>query len=181
MTQKHPMTAGQAETGTLERAGHRWRLRFTRRLAHRAEKVWRAVTDPEHLLAWFPDRMTGELTVGATLRFESEYVDGGFFEGRVLVVDEPRALEFTWGTDVIRIEIEPAGDGCVLTLLDTIDEVGKAARDGAGWHVCLDKLEHHLAGDRPAWSHGDRWGEVHPAYVEALGPAAATIGPPATA
>jgi len=26
-------------------------------------------------------------------------------------------------------------------LLDTIDELGKAARDGAGWHACLDVLQ----------------------------------------
>ena len=28
---------------------------------------------------------------------------------------------------------------------DTIDDLGKAARDGAGWHVCLEALEHALA------------------------------------
>jgi uncharacterized protein YndB with AHSA1/START domain len=162
----------------LEQVGSRWRLRFARRLAHPPEKVWRAITDPEHRKAWFPDRLVGELTVGAKLRFESEYVDGGSFDGAVLVVDPPKALEFTWGTDVLRFEIEPSVDGCVLTLIDTIDEVGKAARDGAGWHVCLDKLEHHLDGNTPQWTDGDRWKEVHGEYVEAFGPEAATIGPP---
>lgn len=165
--------------GELEQVGDRWRLRFTRSLAHAPEKVWRAVSDPEHLRFWFPDRLVGDvLTVGASLRFESDYVDGGFFEGRVLAADPPRLLEFTWGTDVIRLEIEPTDDGCVLTLLDTIDEVGKAARDGAGWHVCLDKLEHHLAGAAPAWTDGDRWSALHGDYVTAFGPQGSTIGPP---
>src|SRR5580704_11908986 len=40
--------------GELERCGDRWKLRFTRELAHPAEKVWRAVTEPAHLDAWFP-------------------------------------------------------------------------------------------------------------------------------
>ena len=31
-------------------------------------------------------------------------------------------------------------------------EVGKAARDAAGWHACLDILGHHLAGEKPPWS-----------------------------
>ena len=39
---------GQME-GTLEDAGGRWRLRFTRPLAHPPGKVWRAITEPEHL------------------------------------------------------------------------------------------------------------------------------------
>ena len=37
--------------GTLEDLGGRWRLRFTRELAHPQEKVWRAITEPEHLQA----------------------------------------------------------------------------------------------------------------------------------
>lgn len=164
--------------GELERIGDAWRLRFTRELAHAPEKVWRAITEPEHLRCWFPDPIVGEWTVGAPLRFESAYVDGGFFDGRVLTVEPPRLLEFTWGTDTLRLEIEPSAAGCVLTLLDTIDEVGKAARDGAGWHVCLDKLGLHLDDATPEWSDGERWGGLHAGYVAVFGPAASTIGPP---
>jgi hypothetical protein len=80
----------------------------------------------------------------------------------------------------LRCEIEPTDDGCVLTLLDTIDEVGKAARDGAGWHVCLDKLEYALAGTTPTWTDGDRWGDLNASYADTFGPEAATIGPPDT-
>jgi hypothetical protein len=38
-----------ADLGTLTRQGDRCILRFARRLAHPREKVWRAVTEPEHL------------------------------------------------------------------------------------------------------------------------------------
>jgi len=92
--------------------------------------------------------------------------------------EPPRMLEFRWGTDVIRLEVEPKGDGTKLTLFDTIDQLGKAARDGAGWHVCLDRLGHHLYGTTPGWSTSERWREVHPGYVAELGAEAATIGPP---
>lgn len=162
--------------GELEQTGDRWRLRFTRSLPHPADKVWRAITEPEHLAAWFPDSIKGAIAVGETLTFGSQQV--GTFTGQVLAVDPPKALEFTWGTDLVRFEIEPTDDGCVLTLLDTIDELGKAARDGAGWHVCLDKLELHLAGATPPWDDGERWKELNPEYVDKLGPDAATIGPP---
>lgn len=165
--------------GELEQAGDRWRLRFTRRLAHPAEKVWRAITEPEHLAAWFPQRVVGEWSVGAPLRFES--TQGPGFDGEVLACDSPSLLEFRWGTDTIRLEISPAPDGCTLTLIDTIDELGKAARDGAGWHACLDLLEADLEGARPDWDSTTRWREVHAGYVARFGAAAATIGPPESA
>jgi hypothetical protein len=54
---------------------------------------------------------------------------------------------------------------------------GKAARDAAGWHECLDLLVSDLDGTPPsAW--GRTWRRVHPVYVDKLGPEAATIGPP---
>jgi uncharacterized protein YndB with AHSA1/START domain len=163
--------------GILEQTPAGARLRFTRRLGHPVEKVWRAVTEPEHLDAWFPDTIVVDRwEVGAPLRFA--HAGGAGFDGEVLAFDPPRMLELRWGTDVIRIELAPDGDGTVLTLLDTFDELGKAARDGAGWHTCLDRLEHHLDGTIPPWSQSDRWREVHPSYVESLGPEAATIGPP---
>ena len=148
------------------------RLRFTRRLAHPVETVWRAITEPEHLEAWFPDTIeVDRWEAGAPLRFDG-------FDGEVLAVEPQSLLEFRWGTDTIRIELAADGDGTTLTLLDTFDELGKAARDGAGWHVCLDQLEHELDGTSPPWSAGDRWQEVHPGYVSEFGPEASTIGPP---
>jgi len=46
--------------GRLEQAGDRWQLHFTRRLPHPPEKVWRALTEPEHLKEWFPNDIEGE-------------------------------------------------------------------------------------------------------------------------
>jgi uncharacterized protein YndB with AHSA1/START domain len=162
--------------GTLEQAGERWRLRFARQLSHPPEKVWRAITEPEHLAAWFPHRIVGEWKVGAPLRFEQESFPA--FDGEVLAFDSPSLLEFSWGPDTIRLEIVPQGAGCTLILTDTIEELGKAARDGAGWHTCLDMLERDLEGGAPEPDSRGRWREVHPGYVESFGPAASTIGPP---
>jgi uncharacterized protein YndB with AHSA1/START domain len=162
--------------GVLEPAGDRWRLRFTRRLAHPPAKVWRALTEAEHRDAWFPQQIVGGWSVGAPLRFVSQ---GGDFEGEVLAFEPPSMLEFRWGTDTIRLEVAPDGGmGTVLTLLDTFEKQGKAARDAAGWHECLDNLEQALAGAKPSWAPGERWKAVHPKYVERFGPEAATIGPP---
>ena len=170
------MAGALEHAGTLEEAGGRWRLRFTRQLSHPPAKVWRAITEPEHLRAWFPQRVIGEWVVGGKLTFTSS-LGGPDFYGEVLAWDPPSLVEFSWGPDVVRLEIGPADGGCTLTLLDTIDELGKAARDGAGWHECLDHLAGHLDG-RPPSPPGQRWAQVHPAYVEALGPEASVIGPP---
>ena len=167
--------------GELEPCGDRWKLRFTRELAHPAEKVWRAVTEPAHLDAWFPQRIVGEWQVGAPLKFESRGGEFPPFDGEVLACEPPSLLEFRWGTDVIRFEIVPNAEpatGCTFRLSDVFSELGKAARDAAGWHTCLDFLVHHLTGTAPPWTTGGRWSEVHPGYVERFGPAAATLGPP---
>jgi uncharacterized protein YndB with AHSA1/START domain len=161
--------------GTLEPAGQQWRLRFRRRLAHSPDKVWRAIVEPEHRNAWFPQRVEGEWRVGAPLKFLSEYGD---FDGQVLVYQPQSVVEFAWGTDVIRLEIQPDGNGTLLTLIDTFDEHGKAARDAAGWHVCLDALEGALAGTPSTVGPGEGWQAVHAEYVSRLGPEASTIGPP---
>ena len=165
--------------GKLEQAGDHWQLRFRRELAHPAEKVWRALTEPEHLKAWFPDHIHVDgWEVGARLEFSSDYDGIEPFDGEVLAFEPPSLLEFRWGTDTIRFDVEPRGDSCVLTLTDTIDELGKAARDAAGWHACLDALEAALDGSAEEGPSEERWAEVHPGYVEEFGPDAATVGPP---
>jgi uncharacterized protein YndB with AHSA1/START domain len=166
--------------GRLEQREGRWQLRFTRRLPHPPEKVWRALTEPEELAAWFPFDIEGERAPGAPLRFVTRGGEGPPLEGEMLACEAPSVLELRWGGDeTLRFELRPDGDGTVLTLVNAFDELGKAARDGAGWHACLDLLEHRLDGREPPWTAGERWAQVHEGYVARLGPEAATIGPPA--
>jgi uncharacterized protein YndB with AHSA1/START domain len=166
--------------GELRQVGDQHQLVFTRRLPHGREKVWRALIEPQHLKAWFPARIDGERVAGAKLTFVFEHNEGPSVEGEMLAFDPPTLLEFTWGGDTLRFELQPdEGGGTVLTLRNTFDEQGKAARDAAGWHTCLDALAHELDGEKPRWSTRDRWNEVHPKYVGAFGPAASTIAPPA--
>jgi uncharacterized protein YndB with AHSA1/START domain len=166
------------EHGTLEEAGDDfWRMRFTRRLAHPPAKVWRALTEPEHLTAWFPTDIEGERKEGAPLHFVFRKGEGDPFDGEMLTYDEPSVLEFTWGPDDrVRFELEADGDGTVLRFVNVFRPLGKAARDSAGWHHCLDNLVHHLDG---APANEKRWKQVHADYVERFGPEAATMGPPA--
>lgn len=172
--------------GTLEQVGGRWRLRFVRELAHPPEKVWRALTQEEHLATWFPTTIEGDLRTGAPLTFRHRGQAMAPTTGEVIACDPPRLLEFTWGfsgdpadtPEQTRFEIAPHGNGAVLTLTTTYDAVGKSARDGAGWHDCLYLLERHLAGGAPAGDPVGRWKALNKRYAERFGAAAATIGPP---
>lgn len=164
--------------GQLNDLGGRWQLQFTRTLAHPPEKVWRALTDNEHLKAWFPAQIQGDRATGAALRFVFLNDEGPPVDGEMIACDPPSVLEYRWGEATLRFELQPSGDGTLLNFLHTFDELGRAARDGTGWHACFDLLELHLAGDEPKWSPGDRWQELHPSYIERFGPEAATIGPP---
>jgi len=165
--------------GTLETAdGGQPRLRFERTLAHPPEKVWRAITEPEYLAQWFPTTIDGRRVAGAHLSFEFPEGQLPAFEGEMLVFDPPRVMELRWGPDTLRFELRAVEEGTRLTLFDTLEELGKAARDAAGWHTCLDALAAHL-GEKPgSRAAKDTWNEVHPTYVAEFGPASATIGPP---
>src|SRR5260370_19946247 len=96
-----------AALGTLTRDGDGWTLTFTRKLTHSREKVWRAVTEPEHLAAWYPQEIVGERRAGAPLRFVSSVGEG--FDGQMLAFDPPEVLEFTWGPVRPQLDPQPVG------------------------------------------------------------------------
>ena len=103
-------------------------------------KVWRALTEPEHLKKWFPSDIEGERAAGAKLRFVFREGEGPTMDGEMLAFDPPSLMEMRWGDEILRFELRPEGDGSVLEFTNIFDELGKAARDAAGWHACLDLL-----------------------------------------
>jgi uncharacterized protein YndB with AHSA1/START domain len=94
------------------------------------ERVFRALTDPEQLVAWWGDTTqywctswTLDLRVGGKWRSEGRSVRGGAFvvEGEFLEIDPPRVLCFTWLPNwvdakptKVRIVLEPQGQGTLV-------------------------------------------------------------------
>jgi uncharacterized protein YndB with AHSA1/START domain len=147
MSSRESYSPGPAAGAEVRKDGDAWTLVLVRDLRHPPEKVWQALTRPEHLREWAPfdaDRDLGKVgtakltTVGAP----QEHVT----ETEVKRADAPRALEFTWGGGDIRFELEPFAGGTRLTLWHSIDR-RYIAMGAAGWHLCLDVLDHALAGD----------------------------------
>ena len=163
--------------GALTRFGERWTLRYRRELGHPPERVWSALTEPEQLRPWFPTGIVGDWSVGAHLDFPFHGSVFPTMQGTVLQVREPRVLEYVWGPDTLLFRLEAGGRGAFLEFLVSLEQLGKAARDGAGWHEALDLLETCLDGDEH-WPLGQRWPELAPMYAAAFGPAASAIGPP---
>jgi uncharacterized protein YndB with AHSA1/START domain len=167
------------ELGVLERDGDVAVLRYRRHLAQPPVTVWRAMSEPAQLAGWFPTTIEGEQRPGASLQFAFRGVDMDPMAGVMLAFEPPALLELRWGDDTLRFELFEEGAGTRLDLTVRFGEVGKAARDGAGWHVCLARLVPVLdASDLPAWEEDDGWRAIHPRYVSALGPEASRIGPP---
>ena len=132
------------------------------------------MTEAEHLQAWFPMRIHGDWVVGGPLTFADPEGRGPEFTGKVLARQPPSVLEFSWGPDVLRLEIEARGAGCSPPCWTRSTSWEGGAGRGR-LDVRLDLLAAHLDGSGPA---GPTWSQVHPEYVTAFGPEAATIGPP---
>ncbi|HEY2947696.1 MAG TPA: SRPBCC family protein [Micromonosporaceae bacterium] len=154
-------------TATLHGAGDRATIHFERRLAHPIERVWRALTEPAELSHWFPAEVTVDLRVGGAVSFV--FADSGDAAppGRVTELDSPRLFAYEWGGDLLRWELRPDGDGCLLVFTYTFDRRDEAAKFAAGWDVCLAALDARLSGRPPADS-SERWIDRYAAYREAF-------------
>ena len=123
-------------------------LRFERVLRHPPERVWTALTEPGELFSWHPTPFeVHPADAGATGTVT--FLPGGDVEmpeGELLDYDPPRVIAYDWGEDQLRWELSAHDDGCLLVLTHTFGDRFKAARDAAGWHLCLEALSSLLDG-----------------------------------
>jgi uncharacterized protein YndB with AHSA1/START domain len=153
-------------------------VRFERTYPHPIERVWAAVSEPDGLAHWFPSKVEIEPRVGGTIRF-SEDPNTEPSTGTVLRYEPPRALAFSWGGDELRFDLAPRGDGgCTLTLINVLEARDTAARNAAGWTVCLAELDKQLAGASAEGPHAESaqpWQPLYEEYVAAGMPSGAPI------
>src|SRR4051794_2596177 len=138
---------GAASGAEVRKDGEKWTLVLVRELTHPPALVWEALTDPEQLREWAPfdaDRNLG--TVGAATLTTVGAPAPNVSETQVKQADPPKLLEFNWGGQDIRWELQPLGGGGTrLTLWHNIDR-RFISMGAAGWHICFDVMERHLAG-----------------------------------
>jgi uncharacterized protein YndB with AHSA1/START domain len=159
--------------GQVEVDADRAALIFERQLAHSPERVWRALTDPIELKAWYMSQASIEGRPGGRV----DMVTGPsqfHWTGQVLVWDPYSVLEYEWNAEpqqylpdgersIVRYELERRGGGTLLRLRHSRLTVPTALGFAPGTHALLDRLVAHL-GDAPLPNWTTRYDEVKAGY-----------------
>lgn len=162
-----------------------WELSAVYELPVSAEQAWNAALSNDGWRAWFPasvEPAPEQWDVGSSLSYAFEDhpgLDGGF--GQVRHFRQPAAAEFTWGPDMIRCEFFEDDDAASapqtrLRFSATLDEQGRGAREGAGWHLCVASLREATGGE--VSPEEKDWKFLFAHYQELFGPEASTVLPP---
>ena len=135
-------------------------------IAAPVEKVWAAITEPEHIARWFGQRaVLDELTVGGRGVFS---FDGyGDFPVRIEELEPLRAIAYRWSNDnaraldpqdvdpdrstVFRFTLEAIPEGTRLTVVESgfgtlADPAGSLESNRGGWTAELDELVAYVEG-----------------------------------
>lgn len=125
--------------GTLEQYDGRPALRFERRLPHPVARVWRAVTEPGELVAWFVAPVEWTPAVGERIEAYGDVCE-------IVELEPERVIAWTWGGQRFSFELRPDEAGCVLTFRHVLADGALGADHAAGWEAHLIRLDAHLAG-----------------------------------
>lgn len=147
MNSRDSYKPGPAAGAEIRKEGDKWTLVLVRELRHSSEKVWQALTDPASLREWAPfDADHSLASVGpvklSTVGMPTPQVS----DTHVTRADAPNVLEYRWGDNDLRWQLEALGNGTRLTLWHNIDR-NFISMGAAGWHICLDVLDHFVAND----------------------------------
>lgn len=129
----------------LTKADGRSAVVVERRYPHPMDRVWRAVTDPEHLALWFPGAPEFELRAGGAVRFP-DFAGTPAELGTVIECEAPYRLRFNWDTDELLFELAEEVDGTRFVLTHVFDDHGGAASFATGWEACLEGLRSVIDG-----------------------------------
>jgi uncharacterized protein YndB with AHSA1/START domain len=178
MTDREQYAPGPASGAQIRRergqmGEDKWTLILVRELRHSPTKVWQALTDPAHLREWAPFDADGSLgKVGTTVKLTAVGAPTPLVtETTVTRADAPKALEYKWGGFDMRWQLEALGDGTRLTLWTNIGR-RFISMGAAGWHVCFDVLDRHLAGQPigriagPEAMNFDGWRRLNAEYAK---------------
>jgi uncharacterized protein YndB with AHSA1/START domain len=172
MTAHGTYAPGSAFGAKVQKEADTWTLVLVRTLRHPPEQVWDALTDPAQLHEWAPFDVDRNLGIAGPVKISTvgaptEYT----LETTVRRAEAPKLLEYSWGENNMRWELEPVVSGTRITLWHNIDRK-YIAMGAAGWHICFDVLD-RLLSDHPigrivggdAMSF-DGWRRLHAEYAK---------------
>jgi uncharacterized protein YndB with AHSA1/START domain len=130
-----------------------------------AERVWRAVTDPEELSGWFSDHVQMVLEVGQEIIFKWDQY--GTASGRIELIEPPQRFAFRWrahnvpdeeplteaNSTLVSFTVTPTVEGARLTVVESgFANLPKSMRlrtfqeNTNGWEAEFADLLVYLAG-----------------------------------
>ncbi len=155
-TTEDPRTIIDGDAYTVRRSIH---------ISAPVDKVWAAVTEPEHMSTWFaPTTTLDGRGVGATGVFTFDQNDS--IPVRIEEIDAPRMIAYCWSNDdaaaakaggahpatiddahslIMRFTLEPTATGTQLTVVETgfettTDPAFNMESHRLGWNGILDQL-----------------------------------------
>lgn len=149
-------------------------VRYERHFDHTVDRVWRAITKPDDLFAFFEDvdlREGGQLSIRYGNHTETY---------TITALEAPRLIEYQNierepGREdyLTRIELRPAGDGCLMVFQTRLGPDSPAQlRILVGWHVWIDGWQAMLDGTASREALDANWDErerrVADDYVKSL-------------
>lgn len=147
MSRRDTYKPGPADAARVQKDGDRWTLIVVKELRHDPEKVWDALTDPAQLKEWAPFDANRNLSQTGPITLTTVGMpDASVNETEVLKADAPHLLEFRWGDQNLRWQLEPTETGTMLTLWHNIEK-NFISMGAAGWQICFDVMESNLDGD----------------------------------
>lgn len=145
-------------------------VRMERLLPAPIDRVWAWLTDPDKRALWLAGGPM-ELRPGGAVELVFRHAElssrqsplperyahlasGHVLRGKVLAVDPPHLLSFTWGSEpeasVVTIELRAQGTLVRLRLTHSgIRSPAELTETTSGWHTHADMLESRLAGHEP--------------------------------
>lgn len=147
MNKRDQYMPGPAAGAEVQQNEGVWTLILVRELRHAPEKVWEALTDPARLREWAPFDVDRNLASAGPVKLSTVGMPTPqISQTRVTRADAPKLLEYRWGDNDIRWELEPLDKGTRLTLTHNVER-DFISMGAAGWHICLDVLDRLLADD----------------------------------
>ena len=162
----------QTYDGTYEVIDDRPAVVFEREYSAPVDHVWSVVATAPALSRWFPSRVQLNAHQGGGIVFTGDpHMEAS--TGTVTNWEPPRHWSFTWGESEVDMTVEPHGEGSKLTFIEFLEAENTAARNAAGWHVCLHAMTSVLTGDTMTTPLD--WEPVYRGYAEKGLPTGAVV------
>ena len=129
-------------------------------IAASPETVWEFLVDPEKATRWMG--MSASLDARPGGEYRVQVISGNVASGEFVEVDPPHRLVWTWGwedeavspvaigSSTIEVELEPDGDGTLLSFTPSgFADVEATQRHAHGWDHYLPRLEIAASGGDP--------------------------------